>query len=131
MSEKRDHYVGETTLYVTTHPVDRSVPLANRPPIVSKEKVRYSDQGRGHRKPVTVRKLSSSELEKLWRDHKGGILMVLLVASMAPIWRQGSVRGLNLFEFIKASNKPEADWRAAHIPYSEAVDGAQDAWRSL
>ena len=46
------------------------------------------------------------------------------LVSLLPIWRQGSIRNLTIWEYIRGTTGDVESWRAAHIPYEQAVSEA-------
>ena len=71
MAEKEGFTVRDTILY-TSKPVDRSVPKAIYRPIISKKQPPTT----GRHGPVETRKVSPSEMERLWNSRKGLLLII-------------------------------------------------------
>ena len=53
-------------------------------------------------------------------------------ASILPIWRQGSVRDMNFWQYLSYVNQEGYEpFGHPHIPYEEAVARAHEAWEEI
>lgn len=58
------------------------------------------------------------------------LLSGIALAGLLPIWRMpGEQDGISYWDYlINSHNMPDEEWKSLHIPYSEAVEKAQEAW---